>query len=109
MCVLIEVREKSTQTFKVTVTDEFGNAVTPTVATYTLSNRDGDIINNVEDEAITPAEEMWVTVAGDDLELESQANEREYRLLTVETDQGNVNKPENLQVAFWVKNLTVIT
>jgi hypothetical protein len=52
---------------------------------------------------------MWVTVAGDDLELESQANEREYRLLTVETDQGNVNKPENLQVEFWVKNLTVIT
>lgn len=108
MAILIEVNEKSTQSFNVIVKDDAGDAVVPTVATYTLTTRDGTIVDEVDGLAITPSTLMKVILAGDNLEILDQTNEREYRLLTIETDRGDIAKPENLQTPFWVKNLKVI-
>ncbi len=109
MINIIDVREKSTQEFDVEVFDDDAVAVVPIGCKYTLTNRDGDIINSVEDVAVTPAETMRITLAGDDLSLESQASVREYRVLTVETDRGDVLEPENIESDFWVTNLVAIT
>lgn len=106
---IIEVREKSTQDFDVIVKDEDGVVVTPIACKYTLTNRDGGVINELLDEPVTPAETMRITLAGDDLSLESQTTKREYRVLTVETDRGDLNEPENVEYVFWVKNLVAIT
>jgi hypothetical protein len=109
MSVLIEVNEDSTLTLAIVVTDANGDAVVPTVATWTLTDRDGVVINTRTDISITPSVAMTVNVAGDDLQILDQTKAREYRLFTVETNRGSVNEPENIQTPFWVKNLKVIT
>ena len=108
--ILTEPSEGSTLTLVVKITTALGVAVTPIAAAWTLSNRDGDIINSRENVAITPlSEAMTVNVAGDDLQIEDQTSKREYRLFTVVSDRGDVNLPETIQTPFWVKNLKVIT
>jgi len=110
MSILIEATENGTLTLEVKVTDAYGVAVTPTAAVYTVTNRDGDVINSQSDVAITPlGESMIVNLADDDLLIEDQTNDREYRLFTVETDRGSALLPETIETPFWVKNLKVIT
>jgi len=107
---LIEIMEGSTFTLEVEVTNSSGVAVTPTAGTWTLTDRDGSVINSRSNIAITPlGEVMTVNLAADDLEILDQTNDREYRLFTVKTDRGDSAKPENIQYEFWVKNLKVIT
>lgn len=105
--ITIEVREKSTQPFDVVVTDAAGTAVTPTTCSFKILNRDGDVLSGPT--AVTPSTSMRITLAGTQLALESQASYREYRVLAVATDQGDVAKPENLEVEFWIKNLLATT
>jgi len=107
--ITIKVNEDSTLPVDVAVTDSAGDAVTPTACTYTLTDRDGTVINSVEDEAVTPAEVMRITLAGDDLQIVDQTKERELRKLLVKTDEGDSAKPQNIETLFWVKNLTAIT
>ena len=109
MSILIFADEKSTLTLETKVTDVYGVPVTPTVAAWTLTNREGDVINSRSGISMTPSESMIVDVAGDDLLIEDQSNKREYRLFTVITDRGDVAKPQTLETAFWVRNLKVIT
>lgn len=103
---LIEVNEQSTQEWEIIVKDA-GVEVTPTAATYTLTDRDGVVINAVEDEVITPSTLMTVTLAGNDLQIIDDTKKREYRILTIQTDRGNVAKPEKIETHFWVVNLKI--
>jgi hypothetical protein len=110
MSILIEADEQSTLTLVTKITTALGVAVTPTAAAWTLTNKDGDIINSRTSVPMTPlSEAMTVNVAGDDLQIEDQANKREYRLFTVVSDRGDVNLPQTIQTPFWVKNLKAIT
>ena len=109
MPTLFEVRERSTQPFQVETFDDAGDPVIPIAAKYTLTDRDGTVINSVEDTVITPSLDMIVYLTDLDLQIIDQSNDREYRLLTVETDRGDITKPENIQTPFWVKNLKAIT
>ena len=110
MSILIEADEGSTLTLVVKITTALGVATTPIAGVWTLSNRDGDIINSRENVVISPlSEEMTINLAGDDLQIEDQTSKREYRLFTVVSDRGDVNLPQTIQTPFWVKNLKVIT
>jgi len=108
--ITVEAQEQSTLTLTIKVTDASGDAVTPTAAKYTVTDKDGTVIDDQLDIAITPlGESMTVNLAGDNLEIIDQDNDRELRIFTVETDRGNVNLPENRAVKFWVNNLKAIT
>ena len=104
---LVEKKERSTFDLDVAVTDEYKVAVTPTVCTYTLMNRDEEVINELEDEDVTPAEIMRITLAGADLKIENSSSDREYRILRVKSDRGTTDEPENIEYPFWVKNLGI--
>jgi len=106
--ILIEVEERSTQDFDVVVSDpDTGDAVTPTACTYTLTTRDGTVVNELSDEPVTPATSMRITLAGADLQILDETKRREYRILTINTDRANANEPENIEVHFWVLNHVV--
>lgn len=111
--VLVEVREKSTQDFDVKVKDDTGTLVTPTAMTYTLTERDGTVINDgtqdLEDISVTPALTTRITLAGNALKIIDSTKDREYRILTVKTDRGDALKPENIQIEFWVINLIAVS
>lgn len=110
MSILIEADEESTLTLVVKITTALGVAATPTAGFWTLSNRDGDIINSRENVVISPlSEAMTINLAGDDLQIEDQTSKREYRLFTVISDRGDAALPQTIQTPFWVKNLKVIT
>ena len=105
---LEEIDERSTFDIDVAVTDEDGVAVVPSVATYTLMNRDNEVINSIENKAIAVMSIlMRVTLADLDLKIESSSSDREYRTLLVKTDRGSAAEPENREYNFWVKNLGI--
>jgi hypothetical protein len=58
----------STYVINIAPKDEDDTAVTPDSVTYTLTDRDGNVINSIEDTAIaTPSTSMDVVLSGDDL------------------------------------------
>lgn len=70
---------------KITIVDENGDALTPTAATWTLTDLEGTVINSRTDVAITPlASEMTVILSGNDLPIADTANEYEIKLFTFE-------------------------
>lgn len=65
------VYEQTTLVVTVTYTDENGGSVTPTAATWTLTDRDGTVINSRQDVTIsTPGTSDDVVLQGDDLALQ---------------------------------------
>jgi hypothetical protein len=107
--ILFDVNEESNLPITVTVTDSAGVAATPTAFNWSLSTRDGTIVNSRTNVSETPASTVVVTLAADDLQILDQTNDREYRLFTVETDEGDADIPVKMQLEFWVKNLKVVT
>jgi hypothetical protein len=65
----IIVNEKSTLGIVVDFEDEDGNAVAPSSATWTLTDNNGNVINNRQDEAISPAASVTIVLSGDDLQI----------------------------------------
>jgi len=60
--------EQSTYLITITYKDEDGNAVTPVTSTWTLTDTDGNVINEREDVAIaSPSTADTVTLSGSDL------------------------------------------
>lgn len=108
--ILVEVNEESTQRFTVVIYNSLsGTEVVPTAFTWTLSDRHGVVINSRENVSEGLASTVIITLAGDDLQIVDQTEDREYRILTVKTDEGSALRPFTTQAEFWVKNLKVIT
>ena len=107
--VLTTVNERSTLSFEVAVTDLNGDPVTPTSFTWSLTDRDGTVINSREDVVATPGTTVTVNITGADLQIVDSTADQEYRLFTVKTDMGASGLPVNHEVAFWVKNLTKVS
>lgn len=60
------VPAKSTAGFEVSFFDDTDTAVTPNSITWTLYNKERDIVNGREAVAVTPAETVTITVSGND-------------------------------------------
>jgi len=87
-----------------------GVAVIPTVATWTLTDGKGDVINGRTAVSIpTPAITNTIVLAGDDLEILDQTNEAEYRVLKVHGDAADANIPIVLTIDLYVDNVDSIT
>lgn len=102
-----EVNEKSSMCISITFYDEDGNEVTPDTATWTLTDRDGNVINSRLDVAITPATTVEISVTGDDLQIVDQTKKREKRIFLIEWEKDS--KPTKQTLEFWVKNLVAVT
>ncbi len=65
-----KVNEESTAILRVTFTDSDGNAVIPQSATWTLSDRDNEVVNGKSDVTISQlASTVDILLKGDDLKL----------------------------------------
>ncbi|HDM76324.1 MAG TPA: hypothetical protein ENG51_07620 [Deltaproteobacteria bacterium] len=102
--------EKSTFVITVAFQDEQGNSVTPNELTWTLTDMNGNVINNRDQVSITPASSVDIVLSGDDLALEGDAPE--LRVLTVEgtysSDLGS-DLPIKDSVRFIVDNLVAVS
>jgi hypothetical protein len=103
--------EKSTFAIVAVFTDEDGDAVTPDLVTWSLSNSSGTIINSLEDVSETPASTVTIVLSGDDLQLLDSSNDYEERhceiSAVVDTDLGD-NLPLKDSATFRVLNLKTI-
>ena len=107
--VLTQVNQESTLKLQTDITDDAGDAIAPIAFQWTLTDRDGNVINSLLDQSETPASTVTIVLAGDDLQIVDETKEREYRLVTIETDQGDLALPLTIEARFWVINLTKIT
>lgn len=103
--------EKSTFVVSVPFVDENNAAITPdTGLNWTLSDRDGDVINARSGIAITPATTIHIALSGDDLAL-PDINDR-IRVLTVQgtydSALGN-NLPIKIEVTFEIASLSKVS
>ena len=73
--------DQSTYVVTAVFTDAAGASTIPTVITWTLSDRDGTIINSREDvEVATPAATISITLSGADLDFDDGS----MRVITIE-------------------------
>jgi len=104
--------EKSTYSVTVSFTDEAGDAVTPNSITWTLTDKDGTVINSRQDVSVTPATSVTITLSGDDLALQSGEVGGVVRVLTIsatyDSDLGS-NLPLKSEARFIVDDLKSVT
>lgn len=78
----VDAIEQGTYVVTAVLTDENGDAVTPTALTWSLYNEKGVVVNGREDVAITPASTVNIVLSGDDLAISGNTDERRVFLLT---------------------------
>jgi hypothetical protein len=64
------VKEGSSATYAVTLTDEDGNTVTPSAVTWTLGDTEGNIVNSRDDVSGTPGNPTNITLVAADTKYE---------------------------------------
>jgi hypothetical protein len=64
---LSAANEKSSYFVTVSFTDEEGQAVTPDTLIWTLTDSNGNVVNDREDVEITPDTSVTIVLSGDDL------------------------------------------
>jgi len=103
--------EKSTYVVTAAFTDEDGNAVTPNTLTWALTDSDGTVINDRDDESISPDTSVDIVLSGDDLQIVDSSDDG-VRILTVEgtynSDAGS-GLPLKESCKFIVDNLVAVT
>ena len=107
------VIEGSTAVFAITFTDEEDVVIQNadiTALTWTLSDVDGIVINEKEDEVIgSPTNPQEIVLQGDDLAITGTENVQ--RVLTIEGTYNSTNGsnlPIKDQVRFWIDNLAAV-
>ncbi len=112
MIVLTTVaNEKSTYWITIGFLDEDNGAMAPDVATWTLTDMEGNVLNAREDVAIsTPETEEILELSGDDLAVDG--NDIVNRLVTLEgtytSDTHGADKPFTLQIQFPVEPAIIV-
>ena len=91
--------------------DEDSNAMAPDVATWTLTDMEGNIINAREDVSITtPETSETIELSGNDLVVDG--NDIVQRLVTVEGTYTSVNygagKPFKFEIQFPVEPVIIV-
>jgi Cu/Ag efflux protein CusF len=111
LSLTLKATEESTYIITCDFEDEDGNAIPPKTMTWTLSDADGNIINEKEDVEVTdPQASQDVTLKGDD--LQAVDNDDFLRVFTVKAtydseDYGN-DLPFNGEIAFTLEDLVNI-
>lgn len=78
----LHATEQGTYVINVALEDEDGNAVTPTTMSWTLTDKDGNVVNDREDVVVTsPSSSEDIVLSGDDLQITSTLGT--LRLFTV--------------------------
>ena len=107
----LRANEESTYIITAAFTDEDGVAVTPNTLTWTLTDADGIVINDREEEVIAPAASVDIVLQGADLALQSGESLQALRILTVEgtydSDAGT-DLPIKAACKFVVEDLVAI-
>jgi len=92
--------EQDTYGVKITFADAADVAFTPNDLTFTLSDRDGNTINSLEDVPITPlSTSIYVVLSGDDLALADPDAKYEWRVLTIKGTYTDSILGEDLPIA----------
>lgn len=103
--------EESTYAVVVSFVDDTGAAVTPSAATWTLTDKDNTVKNSRSAVTISGLDtSVTIVLSGDDLAM-SSANDRIRKLLiqaTYDSDMGT-DLPLNAQATFYIDNLTAVT
>ena len=103
--------EESTFIVQFSFTDHAGAAITPKAgAVYSLTDRDGNIINSREDVGITEGTTMTIAISGDDLALSDPADN--LRIITIEATYDGVlgnDLPLRDSIRFYIDNLLKIS
>jgi len=100
-------------TYKITTafTDAAGSAVTPTSATWTLTDVSGTVINSREDVVMSPDTSIDTVLQGDDLDFQSGEDNSVERIFTVEaiysSDEGD-DLPSNKEIHFIIDDLEIL-
>lgn len=106
--------EESTAKITVNFTDEANEPAVPSSITYTLTDINGTVVNNIEDKIFAiPASEIVIVLQGDDLQLlAGETGNAVYRILTIEalysSDIGS-DLPLKDSLKFPLKNLVAVT
>jgi len=109
----IKAVEQSTFFITAAFTNSAGNSVVPNNLTWTLTDKDGNIINSREGEVIaTPAASVTIMLSGDDLELPDIDDP--VRVLLIEGDYDDAptsetGVPIKEQAVFEIENLIAVT
>jgi hypothetical protein len=101
--------EESSRKYTVTWIDSDGDPVQPIAVTWTLTDRDGTVINSRSGVSETPGLTNTITLGAADLALADQTNDFEYRVLTVHGDEGNASIPIIVEIDFIIRNNPSIT
>lgn len=105
---LSNATEESTYPISVTFRDETGAAVTPSSATWTLTDAQAQVVNSRSAVAISPlASTVTILLTGDDLSLASPlfGNQRVLTVKWVYTSDLGAGLPANSEVRFTVDDL----
>jgi hypothetical protein len=108
----INAIEKSTFVINVAFTDEDSSAVTPTAATWTLTDCDGSIINSREDVTIASLDtNVDVVLSANDLALQSGSDNGKRVFLVEGTYDSTLGAglPFKDQAEFFVADLVAVT
>lgn len=106
--------EKSSRGIKWTFKKSDGTSPTIQSMTYTLTNLDGDVINELKDVVVlSPTAETTIVLSGDDLQMEDQDNLVETRIMTIKAtydpEDGGADIPIKESVEFPLYNLKAVT
>lgn len=108
----INAAEESTFVVNVAFTDEDSTAVTPTAATWTLTDCDGSIINSREDVTVSSlSSAIDIVLSGDDLALQS-GSDNGSRILLIEATYDSTlasGLPLKDQAEFFIADLVAVT
>jgi hypothetical protein len=104
--------EKSTAVITVSFSDEDGNAVAPDSMTWTLTDRNGNVINSRQDVVLSsPTSTEVIVLSGDDLQI-VDSDDDGVRILTFEgtyTSALGSGLPLVDACSFVVENLKAVT
>ncbi len=107
-------REKDTIIIRAAFQDEDDQDVTPSSLSYSLTDRDGTVINSLDAVAVTPSNPYDFILTGDDLQIlagEVSQRNAERRLLVSGTYDSNAGAGLSLNAscAFLVENLAAVS
>lgn len=81
---LASARDRSSYVVKVDFTDENGDTVVPTAATWTLTDGNGEVVNERSQTTIgSLAATVYLALSGDDLEYQTDDDDDTQRLLNL--------------------------
>lgn len=103
--------EEGTYTIKIIFKDEELNLVTPVSINWWLTDMNGDPINDRSEVAATPANPLYLTMSGPDLQMNVIKEDFDFRVVTLRgtynSDRGS-NLPFTLALMFKLQNQLVI-